>query len=72
MELDLIRDIVQGIVEELDGIKGKGERTDYDAGQTVAYAEALSIIQSTCGDDNLQKIGLDFDIDSRYLLKGRE
>lgn len=35
MELDLIRDIVQGIVEELDGIKGKGERTDYDAGQTV-------------------------------------
>ncbi|MBF1040770.1 MAG: hypothetical protein HXK92_03860 [Lachnospiraceae bacterium] len=72
MELDLIRDIVQGIVEELDGIKGKGERTDYDAGQTVAYTEALSIIQSTCGDDNLQKIGLDFDIDSRYLLKGRE
>lgn len=72
MELDLIRDIVHGIVEELDGIKGKGERTDYDAGQTVAYTEALSIIQSTCGDDNLQKIGLDFDIDSRYLLKGRE
>ena len=28
MELDLIRDIVQGIVEELDGIKGKGERTE--------------------------------------------
>lgn len=72
MELDLIRDIVQVIVEELDEIKGKGERTDYDAGQTVAYTEALSIIQSTCGDDNLQKIGLDFDIDSRYLLKGRE
>ena len=72
MELDLIRDIVQGIVEELDGIKGKGERCVYDPGQTVAYPEALSIIQSTCGDDNLQKIGLDFDIDSRYLLKGRE
>lgn len=61
-------EIVDGIKEAADEMKGKGKLSDMDFGQLLAYAEALSIIRDACDPDDLATIGLDFDIDKRYLL----
>lgn len=60
-------DIVASIMEDADEIKAKGSKNAQDFGQLLAYAEALSIIRDACDPDDLATIGLDFDIDKRYL-----
>ena len=59
-------DIVSQIKESADEVK-KEERNDLNFGKLLAYAEALSIIRDVYSGD-LAKIGLDFDVDKRYLL----
>lgn len=60
-------DIVASIMEDADEIKAQGNNDAQDFGQLLAYAEALSIIRDACDPDDLATIGLDFDIDKRYL-----
>lgn len=60
-------DIVASIMEDADEIKAKGSNDAQDFGQLLAYSEALSIIRDACDPDDLATIGLDFDIDKRYL-----
>ena len=62
-----LRDIVQDIMESADEIKVKTEKDPQDYGQLLGYAEVLSIIRDNVDEDDLSKIGLDFDIDRRYL-----
>lgn len=64
----VLHELVSSIKESADEIRGKANRSELDYGMLLAYAEALSIIRDACGEDNLHNIGLDFDIDARYLL----
>ena len=60
-------DIVAAIMEDADEIKAKFNQDSQDYGQLLAYAEVLTIIRDACDPDDLQSIGLAFDIDARYL-----
>ena len=66
MRNDRLYDIVTAIVESADEIKGKAKADAQDYGQLLAYAESLSIIRDAY-DGDLSEIGLNFDIDKRYL-----
>lgn len=66
MSNDRLYDIVTAIVESADEIKGKAKADAQDYGQLLAYAESLSIIRDVY-DGDLSEIGLNFDIDKRYL-----
>ena len=67
MNKNIMIEIVENIVESADTIKKQKSVDDQDYGQLLAYAECLSIIRDACSAYNLSEIGLDFDIDKRYL-----
>ena len=67
MSNERLADVVASIIEAADEIKGKENRDSQDYGQLLAYAEALSIIRDACDPDVRKEVGLDFDIDKRYL-----
>lgn len=60
-------EVVEGITELADEIKKKEDKNDIDNGQLIAYAEALSIIKASCTGYDLKELGLDYDIDKKYL-----
>lgn len=66
MSDDRLHDIVTAIAEAADEIKKKTDADAQDYGQLLAYAECLSIIRDAY-DGDLSAIGLNFDIDKRYL-----
>jgi hypothetical protein len=66
MSNERLRDVVMAILEAADEIKAKTDGDAQDYGQLLAYAECLSIIRDAY-DGDLLEIGLDFDIDRRYL-----
>lgn len=68
MNVNLMRDIVSGIVEAADELLAKKDRDLVEQGQLIAYAESLCIIRDAYAGYDLDKIGLDFDIDARYLV----
>lgn len=67
MTLSMLSDVVASIVESADEVKSKKNQDAQDYGQLLAYAEALSIIRDACDKNELVAIGLDFDIDKRFL-----
>lgn len=69
MSNEKLSDIVSAIVDAADEIKSKKKIDSQDFGQLLAYAETLSIIRDACDPDDLEDIGLNFDIDKRYLCK---
>lgn len=60
-------EVVECITELADEMKNKTDKDDLDNGQLIAYAEVLSIIKSACAGYDLKGLGLDYDIDKRYL-----
>ncbi len=66
MSEDLLNEVISNIIESADEVKSSGTANDLNYGKLLAYAEALSIIRDIYAGD-LSKIGLDFDIDKRYL-----
>lgn len=68
MNKNNIREIVEGIVDAADELLEKTERDLVEQGQLIAYAESLSIIRDACAGYDLKEIGLDFDVDARYLV----
>ena len=66
MSEELLNEVVSNIIEYADEAKSSAEKDDLTYGKLLAYAEALSIIRDVYEGD-LSKIGLDFDIDKRYL-----
>lgn len=69
MNVNILKEAVEGIVESADELlnKGKDQLDLVEKGQLIAYAEALSIIRDAYAGNDLSKIGLDFDIDRKYL-----
>ncbi len=67
MNKNIMTQIVEDIVEAADEIKRQESIDAQDYGELLAYAECLSIIRDACSAYNLSEIGLDFDIDKRYL-----
>lgn len=65
---EIMSDIVFAIIESADEIKSKNNLDSQDFGQLLAYAESLTIIKEACGSEDLADIGLDFDIEKKYLL----
>lgn len=67
MNENLTREIVEGIMEAADELLAVENRNEIQQGQLLAYAESLSIIRDALAGYDLAAIGLDFDIDARYL-----
>lgn len=67
MNKNALIEIVEGIVEAADELLEKEDRDLVEQGELIAYAESLSIIRDACSGYDLAEIGLDFDIDARYL-----
>lgn len=68
MNKNLMREIVEGITGAADELLEKKDRDLVEQGQLIAYAEALSVIRDACAGYDLVEIGLDFDIDAKYLI----
>ena len=66
MNIELLREVVENIIESADEIKREKTTDDLNYGKLLAFAEALSIIRDLY-DGDLKDICLDFDIDRRYL-----
>lgn len=67
MNKNILEQIVSDIVQEADELKSK-KKNDYEEGQLLAFASVLDIIKSACAGYDLKEIGLDFDVDERYLI----
>ena len=70
MNENLLGEIVENIVEAADEIRAKRleNRDPMEQGQLIAYAESLCIVQDALSGYDLGAVGLDFDVDQRYLL----
>ena len=64
---NLITEIVACITEAADELLFLENRNEIQQGQLLAYAESLSIIRDALVGYDLTVVGLDFDIDERYL-----
>jgi hypothetical protein len=64
-----IKEIVENIIEAADGLleKGRANLDPVEYGELLAYAESLCIIRDALSGKNLAAVGLDFDIDEKYL-----
>lgn len=67
MNENLITEIVACITEAADELLFLENRNEIQQGQLLAYAESLSIIRDALVGYVLTVVGLDFDIDERYL-----
>lgn len=67
MNKELLTEIIENIKEAADELRKKDTRDEVEHGELLAYAETLSIIKDACSGYDLKEIGLDFDIDSKYL-----
>lgn len=65
-----IKEIVENIIEAADGLleKGRANLDPVEYGELLAYAESLCIIRDALSGHDLAAVGLNFDIDQRYLL----
>lgn len=68
MNHDILTEIVENIVVSADEVRKKEKKDAHDFGQLLAYAEALGIIKDLCDEETIKAVGLDFDIDAKYLL----
>lgn len=71
INLCLIRQVVEEIIREADELKaqaGNECKDDMAFGQLLAYSEALCIMQSAFTGYDFKELGLDFDVDKRYLI----
>ncbi len=64
---NLLAEIVEGIIGCADEIKASNDKSEYNQGQLLAYAESLCIIRDAFAGYDLDAIGLDFDIDKKYI-----
>lgn len=67
MNKNIAREIVEGIEEAADEILSKAEKSPMEQGQLIAYAESLCIIQDAFSGYDLSEIGLEYDVDAKYL-----
>jgi len=68
MPIYLIADVVATLIEYADELKAKSNLDAVEFGTLLGYAEALSIIHDVCSPEQLEELGLNFDVDARYFL----
>ena len=61
-----MKDLIYDIFEELDEIKEE-EKSEYNSGQSLAYATILSRIKMRIDEEAWKDFNIDFDIDGKYL-----
>lgn len=64
--MDKVKQYVDYIKESIEEMKQE-EKNDYNFGVVVGYVESLSILKSLYDEDEWKAIGLDFDLDKKYL-----
>lgn len=64
--MDKVKQYVDYIKESIEEMKQE-EKNDYNFGVVVGYVESLSILKSLYDEDEWKEIGLDFDLDKKYL-----
>ena len=68
MSIHLVYEAVEGIREQADELLSRKETLDaYEQGLLFAYADSLGIIKGSFADYDAAELGLDFDIDQKYL-----
>lgn len=67
MNKNLMLEIVENIKELADELSNQEHLTEIQYGELIGYVETLSIIQSAYAGYDLKEIGLDFDVDKRFL-----
>lgn len=67
MNKNLMKEIIGGIAGAADELKSKENRDLVEQGQLIAYAESLCIIQDALAGYDLAEVGLNFDVDEKYL-----
>lgn len=69
MNENQLKEIVENIKEAADELvqKGKDNLDLVEKGQLLGYAEALTIIKDAISGNDVAAVGLDFDIDEKYL-----
>lgn len=65
--MDKVKQYVDYIKESIEEMK-QDEKNDYNFGVVVGYVESLSILKSLYDEDEWKAIGLDFDLDKKYLV----
>lgn len=65
--MDKVKQYVDYIKESIEEMKQE-EKNDYNFGVVVGYVESLSILKSLYDEDEWKVIGLDFDLDKKYLV----
>jgi 6-phosphogluconate dehydrogenase (decarboxylating) len=68
MNENILIEIIENIKESAEELKEKQNRNEVEYGELLAYAECLSIIKDANAGYDLKKLGLDFDIDDKYLI----
>lgn len=63
--MNKIAQIVAYIKENIDEIKD--DKDEVSHGTLIGYVEVLSIIKSTLDEDEWKQVGLDYDLDKKYL-----
>lgn len=69
---NILNEILNEIKADADEVLKKEQKSDLEFGQLLAYSEALSIIRDAYSAYDLKDIGLDFDIDERYLITRKQ
>lgn len=67
MNKEMLVEIVENIKEQADELRQQDSRNEVEYGTLLGLAESLSIIKGACAGYDLAEIGLDFDIDKKYL-----
>ena len=65
--MDKVKQYIDYIKESIEETKQE-EKNDYNFGVVVGYVESLSILKSLYDEDEWKSIGLDFDLDKKYLV----
>lgn len=68
MNDNILREAIEGIIGAADELLKKKGRDLVEQGQMIAYAESLAIIQDALAGYDLADFGLDFDVDTKYLI----
>lgn len=64
---NVLKEIVEEIIHAADEIAELENLDLVQQGELIGYAESLCIIRDALAGRDLETIGLDFDIDKRYL-----
>lgn len=67
MNKALMIEVIENIREQADELKQQGDLNEVEYGTLLGLAESLTIIKDACAGYDLAEIGLDFDIDAKYL-----